>query len=104
MTAGGPAPPGAAEQGKKAFLGRMTPGKPARVEKLDTLQKGQQPRTALPNASVSPFGNPFDKILQQIAHSSLRSSHTICRKISLLVFPSSAHVRRRKRILTFSTV
>ena len=28
MTAGGPAVPGAAEQGKKAFLGRTTPGKP----------------------------------------------------------------------------
>lgn len=28
MTAGGPAAPGAAEQGKKAFLGRTTPGKP----------------------------------------------------------------------------
>src|SRR5699024_4602059 len=63
--------------------------------------KGQQPRTALPNASVSPFGIPFDKILRQIAHSSLCSSHTICRKISLVVSPSSAHVRRRRQILYF---
>ena len=44
---------------------------PQRVEKLDTLQRGQQPRTAAPNASISPFGIPFDKILRQIAHSSL---------------------------------
>ena len=65
---------------------------------------GQQPRTAAPNASISPFEIPFDKILRQIAHSSLRSSHTICRKISLSVSPSSAHVRRRRRFLTFSTV
>src|SRR5699024_10604573 len=71
---------------------------------LDTLQKGQQPRTALPNAAISPFGNPFDKILRQIAHSEQSSSHTICRKISLSVSPSSAHVRRRRRILTFLTV
>ena len=35
---------------------------PQRVEKLDTLQRRQQPRTAAPNASVSPFGIPFDKI------------------------------------------
>ena len=46
-------------------------GRPQRVEKLDTLQKGQQPRTAAPNASISPFGNPFDKILPETAHSSL---------------------------------
>jgi len=39
----------------------------------------------------------FDKISRQIAHSSLRSSHTICRKISLYVSPSPAHVRRRRR-------
>ena len=39
---------------------------------------------------------PFDKILRQIAHSSLRSSHTICRKISLSVSPSSAHCARRR--------
>src|SRR5699024_5983034 len=44
---------------------------------------------------------PFDKILRQIAHSSLRSSHTICRKISLSVSPSSAHVRRQRRIENF---
>src|SRR5699024_10389791 len=71
------------------------------VEELDTLQKGQQPRTALPNAAISPFGNPFDKILRQIAHSEHSSSHTICRKISLSVSPSSAHVRRRRRILNY---
>ena len=47
------------------------------------------------------LGWPFEKILRQIAHSSLRSSHTICRKISLVVSPSSAHVRRRRRILYF---
>ena len=41
-----------------------------RVEELDTLQKGQQARTAAPNASISTFGNPFDKILRQTAHSS----------------------------------
>ena len=70
-----------------------------RVEELDTLQKGQQPRTAAPNASISPFGNPFDKILRQTAHSEQSSSHTICRKISLSVSPSSAHVRRRRRFL-----
>ncbi len=70
-----------------------------RVEELDTLQKGQQARTAAPNASISPFGNPFDKILRQTAHSEQSSSHTICRKISLSVSPSSAHVRRRRRFL-----
>ena len=58
----------------------------------------------MPNAAISPFGNPFDKILRQIAHSEQSSSHTICRKISLSVSPSSAHVRRRRRILTFLTV
>ncbi len=71
-----------------------------RVEELDTLQKGQQARTAAPNASISPFGNPFDKILRQTAHSEQSSSHTICRKISLSVSPSSAHVRRRRQFLT----
>ena len=30
--------------------------RPELVEKLDKLQKGQQPHTAAPNASVSPFG------------------------------------------------
>src|SRR5699024_2057917 len=35
------------------------------------------------------------------AHSSLRSSHTILGKISLSVSPSSARVRRRRRILDF---
>src|SRR5699024_2049500 len=95
---------------------------PQRVEKLATLHKGQQPRTAAAaacrrptgpqarllgrrpaatNASVSPFENPFDKILRQIAHSEHSSSHTICRKISLEVSPSSAHVRRRRRFYTF---
>ena len=39
---------------------------------------------------------PFDKILRQIAHSSLCSSHTICRKISLSVSPPSAHCARRR--------
>ena len=71
-------------------------GRSQRVEFLDTLQKGQQPRTAAPTASVSPFGNPFDKILRQIAHSEHSSSHTICRKISLSVSPSSAHCARRR--------
>ena len=57
-----------------------------------------------PNIPVSPFGNPFDKILRQIAHTVLRPSHTICRKISLYVSASSAHVHRCRRISTFSTV
>ena len=69
---------------------------PQRVEKLDTLQRGQQPRTAAPNASISPFGVPFDKISRQIVHSEQSSSHTICREISLSVSPLSAHVRRRR--------
>ena len=70
----------------------------ARCKGSVRLQRGQQPRTAAPNASISPFGIPFDKILQQIARSEQSSSHTICRKISLSVSPSSAHVRRRRRI------
>ena len=61
-------------------------------------------RIASPTASISPFGNPFDKILRQIAHSVLCPSHTICRKISRYVSVSSAYVRRYGRILTFSTV
>ncbi len=72
---------------------------PQRVEKLDMLQRGQQPRTVTPNAAISPFGIPFDKILRQIAHLSLCSSHTICRKISLSVSPSSAHLRPKSRAL-----
>ena len=39
-------------------------------------------------AALQPLGHPLDKILRQIAHSSLRSSHTICRKISLYVSAS----------------
>src|SRR5699024_2012515 len=60
------------------------------------------PQAALGSAAL--FGNPFDKILRQTAHSEQSSSHTICRKISLSVSPSSAHVRRQRRILTFLTV
>ncbi len=67
--------------------------------KIDTLQKGNQSRTAAPNGPVSPLGHPFDKISRKIAHSSLRSSHTIFREISLYVSLSSAQVRRRGRIL-----
>lgn len=69
------------------------------VSKIDTLQKGNQSRTAAPNGPVSPLGHPFDKISRKIAHSSLRSSHTIFREISLYVSLSSAQVRRRGRIL-----
>ena len=36
-----------------------------RVEELDTLQKGQQARTAAPNASISPFENPFGRKVKQ---------------------------------------
>ena len=52
-------------------------------------------------SAPQPFGFPFDKISRQIAHLSLRSSYTICRKISLLVSLSSAHVRRQRRIINF---
>ena len=54
------------------------------VPSASTRCKGGNSRARqLPNAAISPFGIPFDKILWQIAHSSLRSSHTICHKISL---------------------
>ena len=36
-----------------------------------SLHKGQQPRTAAPNAAISPCEIPFDKILPETAHSSL---------------------------------
>ena len=51
--------------------------RPELVEKLDKLQKGQQPHTAAPNASVSPFGFPFDKILRQIAQSAYGLLHNL---------------------------
>ena len=52
-------------------------------------------------SAPQPFGFPFDKISRPIVHLSLRSSYTICRKISLLVSLSSAHVRRQRRIINF---
>ena len=64
-----------------------------RVENLDTLKRGQRSDWLTPVLRVFPFGFPFDKILRQIAHSEQSTSHTICRKISLYVSPSSAHVR-----------
>ena len=50
---------------------------PELVEKLDKLQKGQQSRTAEPDAPVSPFGFPFDKILRQIAQSAYSLLHNL---------------------------
>ena len=47
------------------------------LPKFGKLQRGQQPRTAVPNASISPFGFPFDKIYPKTAHSAARASHTI---------------------------
>ena len=35
---------------------------PQRVEKLDTLQKGEQSRTAVPDGPIPPLEHPLDKI------------------------------------------
>ncbi|MCI7794652.1 hypothetical protein MR578_10605, partial [bacterium] len=56
-----------------------------RVGNPDTLQKGDPSGTASPDRPVPPFEIPLDKILREIAHSSLRSPHPISRKISLSV-------------------
>ncbi|MCI6519746.1 hypothetical protein MR478_00055, partial [bacterium] len=73
---------------------KIEQGSIQRVGFPDTLQKGDPSGTASPDRPVPPFENPLDKILREIAHSSLCSSHTISRKISLSVSPSSAQVRR----------
>ena len=45
-----------------------------------SAQKGQQSRTAVPDAPVSPFGFPFDKISAKIAHSSHTPRTQFCLK------------------------
>ena len=47
--------------GDRQSEGPGTPG-PQLVEKLDKLQKGEQPRTAVPDGPIPPLGHPLDKI------------------------------------------
>ena len=61
-------------------------------------------RLADASSARFPLWNPLRQNLRQIAHSEHSSCAHNCRKISLSVSPSSAHVRRRRRILTFSTI
>ena len=62
------------------------------VSRNSTRCKGGNSRARqLPNAAISPFGIPFDKILRQIAHSSLGAPRTQF----AVKFPCRCRRRRR---------
>ena len=62
-----------------------------RVEKLDTLQRGQQPRTAAPNASISPLlKSPSTKF-----YGKSRTRHCVPRTQFAAKFPCRCRRRRR---------
>ena len=72
------------------------------VKAVCDLQRGQQPRTAAPNASISPFGIPFDKILT--ANRALGAkllAHNLPQNFPVGVAVVGACLRRRPTDLNF---
>ncbi|MFR3792276.1 MAG: hypothetical protein ACLTWO_10250 [Blautia massiliensis (ex Durand et al. 2017)] len=72
--------------------------------KLDKLQKGQQSRTAMPDAPASPFGFPFDKILRQIAQSACGLIHNLPQNFPVCVASVGAGPPLATNFESFSTV